>query len=92
MKPKNLVFDLDGTLYPYSKEIENNVNIKSIELFCRHLAKSQSEVWQILQEVRAKGFYETEISACGQDCQHPRLSRNPQAGKLVRCSANFGIS
>ena len=58
----NLVFDLDGTLYPYSKEIENNVNSKSIDLFCRYLSKSQSEVWQILQEIRAKGFYGTEIS------------------------------
>ena len=62
MEIKNLVFDLDGTLYPYSKEIENNVNIKSIDLFCKYIAKSQSEVWQILQAIRAKGFYETEIS------------------------------
>lgn len=62
MNIRNLVFDLDGTLYPHSKEIENNVNTKSIDLFCRHLSKSKSEVWQILQEIRANGFYETEIS------------------------------
>ena len=58
---KNLIFDLDGTLYPYSQAVENNVDQKIKEFFCRRLNLSMPQVEKLMSDVRAHGKYEADV-------------------------------
>lgn len=58
---KNLIFDLDGTLYPYSQAVEDNVDQKIKEFFCRRLNLPMPQVEKLMADVRAQGKYEADV-------------------------------
>ncbi len=58
---KNLVFDLDGTLYPANKAVEKNVDDKSVAFFCRYFSLLPAEAEKMIAGFRADGEYEAEI-------------------------------
>ncbi len=58
---KNLIFDLDGTLYPYSQAVEDNVDQKIKEFFCRRLNLTMPQVEKLMSDVRAQGKYEADV-------------------------------
>lgn len=55
---KNLIFDLDGTLYPYSEEIEAAVDAKSLDIFCRCLNLGRAEAQKVIENLRRQYVYE----------------------------------
>ena len=57
----NLIFDLDGTLYPYSQAVEANVDQKIKEFFCRRLNLTMPQVEKLMSDVRSQGKYEADI-------------------------------
>lgn len=56
---KNLIFDLDGTLYPYSQSMEDDEDKKSIDFVSNYLSVDRDKAWKIVQSGRANGAYET---------------------------------
>ena len=60
---KNLVFDLDGTLYPYSQNMENNEDKKSIDFLSSYLSVDRDKAWDIICQGRQNGAYETTFLA-----------------------------
>ncbi len=60
---KNLIFDLDGTLYPYSQQMESNEDKKSIEFISSFLSVGKDRAWEIISQGRQSGTYETTFLA-----------------------------
>ncbi len=60
-KIKNLVFDLDGTLYPYSAAVEQNVNNKVLDFFRRRLFLSAEQAQSVIERLRSRNNYEAEV-------------------------------
>lgn len=60
LQNKNLVFDLDNTLYYAGKSIENLVDAKIIDFFAINLHISLKEAQQLMNDIRCRYFYEAE--------------------------------
>lgn len=56
---KNLIFDLDGTLYPYSQHMENEEDKRSIDFISSFLSVDKDSAWEIISQGRQNGAYET---------------------------------